>query len=309
MTPKTVKFSILTIMIVGLSGCEDLGIDLGGNAPELRPSTATQKTLSGEVERADIFSETGNAIWDGRPTLGGQWVASVSTKDLERVRITRTDTGQSVEGALFRIEPGTPGPDLMLSSDAARALGIVAGSPTPISVVALRDAAPAPVPAAEEPVVLTEDASQAEIETTALEPQRSDDAEAPAAAPAPAPAAATSNDSSLAPQSTSIPAARNAQSSSGGPKDPSVGTAAAPTQEVTKKPVLEIATFKTEQEADIALAKLASQGLVARKTTRRVLFSKQWIVFLGPFENSAELVEARKAASAAGFTEAFVTVL
>jgi rare lipoprotein A len=47
-------------------------------------------------------------------------------------------TGKSVTGALFRRERDNPGPTLQISSDAAEALGILAGQPTEIKVTALR---------------------------------------------------------------------------------------------------------------------------------------------------------------------------
>jgi rare lipoprotein A len=43
-----------------------------------------------------------------------------------------------VTGALFRRERDNPGPTLQISSDAAEALGILAGQPTEIRVTALR---------------------------------------------------------------------------------------------------------------------------------------------------------------------------
>jgi len=283
-----------------LSGCEDLNLSSPGTGSD-RPATIDTRVLRGEVERTDIFSQTGDAVWDGRPTLGGRWVASTKTQDLERVRITRTDTGQSIEGALFRIEPGTPGPDLVISSDAAKDLGIVAGTPTPISVVALRQTQPAPAPTPEpEPSADPE----AEIETSELAPQ---DTETTSTEPA-SPAVVKTDGSSLAPTATSVPVARTTQSGSSGSglSEPEVQASDAP--QPAAQPILKFASFATEEEADFALAQLAAQGLEAKKRLERSLFKKDWIVFSGPFENPADLVKARKAASEAGFTQAIVTV-
>ncbi len=91
-----------------------------------------------EVERGDIFSTTEMALWDGRPSLGGVWVAHPEVTDPERVRITNTKTGQAINGALFRRERLNPGPRIQLSSEAAAALDILAGQPTELELIVLR---------------------------------------------------------------------------------------------------------------------------------------------------------------------------
>ena len=52
--------------------------------------------------------------------------------------IRNEENGQFVIGALFRRERENPGPILQVSSDAAAALGMVAGAPTDLNVTALR---------------------------------------------------------------------------------------------------------------------------------------------------------------------------
>jgi cell division septation protein DedD len=85
-----------------------------------------------------VFQVTDQALWDGRPSLGGVWVASPDAKDPERVILRNPATGTFVIGALFRREAFNPGPKLQISSDAAAALGLVAGQPATVSVTALR---------------------------------------------------------------------------------------------------------------------------------------------------------------------------
>ena len=120
-------------------------------------STGSQATIAPsrggsdrEVEAPEVFQTTDSALWDGRPSLGGIWVASPDVVDPERVVILNPATGKSVNGALFRRERENPGPPLQVSSDAAEALGMLAGQPTKISVTALRkltDQPPAAAPA------------------------------------------------------------------------------------------------------------------------------------------------------------------
>lgn len=98
----------------------------------------TRVRAGAEVEAPEVFQATDSALWDGRPSLGGIWVASPDAVDPERVVMFNPATGKTVKGALFRRERDNPGPRLQLSSDAAEALGVLAGMPTEIQVTALR---------------------------------------------------------------------------------------------------------------------------------------------------------------------------
>ncbi|WP_227419659.1 SPOR domain-containing protein [Roseitranquillus sediminis] len=97
-------------------------------------------TGESEVEAPDVLEITAEALWDGRPSLGGAWVAHPDVEDPERVRIVRTSDGTAVDGALFRRERELPGPPLQVSSEAAESLGLLAGQPAELRVVALREA-------------------------------------------------------------------------------------------------------------------------------------------------------------------------
>ncbi|WP_425440086.1 SPOR domain-containing protein [Roseobacter denitrificans] len=91
-----------------------------------------------DVEAPEVFAAQEAGLWDGRPSLGGVWVAHPDVTEPERVLIRNQVNGQSVVGALFRREREIPGPRLQLSSDAAEALGVLAGAPAELNVVALR---------------------------------------------------------------------------------------------------------------------------------------------------------------------------
>lgn len=103
-----------------------------------RASSPSAVSVETEVEAPQVFKLTGAGLWDGRPSLGGVWVAHPSVTNPERVMIRNTKNGKSVIGALFRRERDNPGPALQVSSDAAEELGLLAGAPTELSVVALR---------------------------------------------------------------------------------------------------------------------------------------------------------------------------
>ncbi len=120
-----------------LMGCVEGG---GKTSPDGAQVSASPKKGKGaqDVEAPEIYQTTDSALWDGRPSLGGIWVAGPDVTNPERALIFNPATGKSVTGALFKRERENPGPRLQLSSDAAEALGILAGQPTEIRVTALR---------------------------------------------------------------------------------------------------------------------------------------------------------------------------
>lgn len=114
----------------------------GGSTPDSGNAGSVaapgKKAGAQDVEAPEVFQTTDSALWDGRPSLGGIWVAAPEVTNPERALMFNPATGKSVTGALFRRERDNPGPRLQLSSDAAEALGILAGQPTEIKVTALR---------------------------------------------------------------------------------------------------------------------------------------------------------------------------
>ena len=124
-----------------LTGCVDGSGNSGaGDGAGFAAAPAKKKSGNQDVEAPDVFEATDSALWDGRPSLGGIWVAAPEVTNPERAIMFNPATGKSVTGALFKRERDNPGPRLQLSSDAAEALGILAGQPTEIRVTALRKA-------------------------------------------------------------------------------------------------------------------------------------------------------------------------
>ena len=164
-TIRQIVFGAATLGL--LAGCVD-GADSPTTEATSTTAPATKRGAAQEVEAPEVFQTTDTALWDGRPSLGGIWVASPDTKDPERVIMFNPANGQSVIGALFRRERDNPGPTLQLSSDAAEALGILAGQPASIKVTALRKVEAAePEPAAPLTESSPEAAAGAPAETSA----------------------------------------------------------------------------------------------------------------------------------------------
>ncbi|MFC3086305.1 SPOR domain-containing protein [Tabrizicola soli] len=169
-----------------LMGCVEgggKGASKGAGAGLAAPAAA--RGAAREVEAPEVFQTTDSGLWDGRPSLGGIWVASPDAKDPERVVMFNPATGKTVTGALFRRERDNPGPKLQVSSDAAEALGMLAGQPTEIRVTALRkvevaEAAPAEPGSADAAATGGKSAPDA-AETAALATAALGAADAPAA--------------------------------------------------------------------------------------------------------------------------------
>ena len=181
------KLALLAAMAGGLSACANLPNPFGAKEnPTEEPATSDAATsvrlVDRDVESPETFQTTDTALWDGRPSLGGVWVASPDVVNPERVILRNEENGKFVIGALFRRERDNPGPKLQISSDAAEALGMLAGQPGKLNVTALRredSKAPAADPVATSAAVVP----SAAVATSAAAPAKPGDVETPALDP------------------------------------------------------------------------------------------------------------------------------
>lgn len=242
----------LALAAFTLAGCMEGGSPFKGGAKPESETTASPesvKIVDRDVEAPEVFSVTDDALWDGRPSLGGVWVASPDATDPERVILRNPANGKFVIGALFRREAFNPGPKLQVSSDAADALGLLAGAPAKISVTALRrEEAPAETDATKPLLDANEDVS-----TTAL---AADTAAAIAAAPAPAKSGGASTPAA-APDAKPAPAAKPAAAPT-----PKPGPAI-PVVSGKQGGTLQIGIFSVEDNANRAAATLKKAGIEA----------------------------------------------
>ena len=186
---RSIAFSRITLILVGalaLAGCQvTQGTPSAAGVGASLVAGPGQRVIERDVEAPDVFQVEEAGLWDGRPSLGGVWVAHPDVDDPERAMIRNPATGQEVIGALFRRERENPGPRFQISSEAANALGILPGAPTDIAVTALRlqrvelevEPAPRPVTAAEETLAI------APVEHAPAEGAAGDQTTRPAAAP------------------------------------------------------------------------------------------------------------------------------
>ncbi len=249
--------------------------DDGGAQSTPRPGAST-RVVERDVEAPEVFQISETGLWDGRPSLGGVWVAHPDAKDPERVIIRNEANDKFVIGALFRRERAQPGPRFQVSSDAADALGMLAGSPANLNVTALRKET---VPQAPDPSAApTEDLdAPEEIEAASL-----DD-------PIAAAAAALDKAEGAAPAATPAPVAAPA------PK---------PTSTLTK-PFIQIGIFSVESNARNTAESMRRAGMVPTVKPGNSSGKAFWRVIVGPTTSSAERASLLKKIKELGFSDAY----
>lgn len=295
MAPKTPKYFWLGAAVLTLAACEPGSFEFPafGGATESAETPATPgsvRMVERDVEAPEVFQETAPALWDGRPSLGGVWVAAPGVRDPERVIIRNPANGKFVIGALFKRERNNPGPPLQLSSDAAAELGVLAGQPVQINVTALRrqevpdpDAAPVTTAA---PAASGEPAPTGQVTATSL-----DDPIASAAAAA------------IAQAEAETPASSGAATLE---QPPAAAPAPAPTRASSlEKPYIQIGIFSIEQNARNTAASMRSAGLVPTVLEQESSGRRFWRVIVGPAPTASDRASVLRTVKGLGFDDAY----
>ena len=279
---------------VALTGCEDGKTfnpfkprEKGNGSAMVSANSGSSRKTERDVEAPDVFHKEDKGLWDGRPSLGGIWVAYPDVSTPERVIIRNEGNGKSIVGALFRRERENPGPVIQVSSDAAKALGMLAGQPAKLNVTALRreeipevapappEVAPAPKPA---PTKETLDAPET-IEEKPLDP--------------------------IASAAAAIEAADNkpaAGKASPAPK-PAAPVAAAPSN--LAKPYVQLGTFSTKANAEKTVGDMRKVGLYAFIEEQASNGKTIWRVLVGPATKRSERAAMLKKVKFMGFKDAY----
>ena len=284
---------LTSVAALALAGCQGLG----ENSPfKKRPdaaaesgaaSTSSVRLVERDVEAPEVFQVTDEGLWDGRPSLGGVWVAHPDVKEPERVIIRHAGNGKFVIGALFRRERANPGPRLQVSSDAAAALGMLAGSPQKLNVTALRrEAAPE---AGADPAAAGLAADT--VETTALDPIAG-------AAAAIDKAEAAAGDSAITPAAAPAPKPVAAPAPAAAPKPASGGSK-------LSKPYLQIGIFSVEDNANNTATAMRQAGMVPTVLEQSSKGKTFWRVIVGPASTESERAALLKKIQGIGFDDAY----
>lgn len=290
---------------LALAGCDENGkfslSKSGSGADTAAAANAPGQSVQlveRDVEAPNVFQVTAEGLWDGRPSLGGVWVAHPDVTDPERVIIRNQSNGKFVIGALFRRERDNPGPPLQVSSDAADALGMLAGAPAELSVTALRrEEAPAPTPAATTDFNAPTDVAAAPLDPIAGAAAAIDAAEAGNTESAPVPA----------PGPTMAPGAITASTLAPAPGAEAAAPAApaAPAASPLSKPFIQIGIFSVEDNANRTAAQMRAAGLTPTVTRQESQGRAFFRVIIGPAPSEAERARILAKVKGLGFTDAY----
>lgn len=296
-----VQVPLLLAGVLAVTGCGENGkFSLGGgDGPSANPVAQSQSTelVQTDVEAPEVFQLTDQGLWDGRPSLGGVWVAHPDVTDPERVIIRNTTNGQFVIGALFRRERENPGPSLQVSSDAAEALGMLAGAPAELNVTALRReeaAAPAEAaPVADFGAETAELAPAGEIAALPLDPATTDAA-----------IAVTPLDP-IAGAAAAIDAADAAVADAAVDPLPAPDSPAPDATSTLSNPFIQIGIFSVEANAVEAASQMTALGLNALVSAQQSQGRDFWSVIVGPATSEADRAAQMAKITGAGFTDAY----
>ncbi|KAE9630118.1 SPOR domain-containing protein [Parasedimentitalea maritima] len=282
---QAARLAIAVVSLALLAACEEGSMpdflqandSAGDSAPVASNST---KLVERDVEAPDVFQVTEAGLWDGRPSLGGVWVAHPDAKDPERVIIRNSANGKFVIGALFRREREIPGPRLQASSDAAAALGMLAGAPVELNVTALRRETVDETPTIED---------AADVEVATLEPSSD-----------------TSGDISQTQLDPIAGAAAALEAST-----PPAPTAPTPTSALPAKvsplakPYIQIGIFSVEANAKGTAGQMRNAGMIPTVIEQTSNGKPFWRVVVGPAQSKSERSALLKKVNAAGFSDAY----
>ncbi|MDD7970685.1 SPOR domain-containing protein [Roseinatronobacter alkalisoli] len=318
------RFGMGVVLTVGLAACLD-GTG-GDNARSDGGAGRTAQTAERDIEAPNVFSKRDAGLWDGRPSLGGVWVAHPDVRDPERVIIRNTENGQETIGALFRRERMNPGPVFQVSADAAAAVAMLAGAPTRIEVIALRseeiavtagstdamqaaDAAPGPPPPAP--------ASTPEPMATAAVAPDIADTGTPIALPpedvaqprrglfsrifrrdAQPDTVTDGVDTTALADSAPMPAPVSAAPVMPAPQAP-------PAQSALDRPYIQLGIFSVEANARRAQEMASAAGLSARVHAGSTQGNAFWRVTAGPAATSQERQQLLEQVKGLGFNDAY----
>lgn len=304
---KTTRAMGLTLAVVLLAGCENMPEGLSflqpsepeANEVSSAAAPAATRLVERDVEVPEVFQVTEAGLWDGRPSLGGVWVAHPDVAEPERVIIRNSANGKFVIGALFRRERDIPGPRLQTSSDAAAALGMLAGAPVELNVTALRRES---VPDATQPENVDVIETAEEIREEPLDPITAAGAALDESTVAEATAASTVG--------AAPPVAASAEPAAGAVETAALETpspAPAPTRVPSSlaKPFVQIGIFSVEANANRSADMLRNAGMIPTVYEQSSNGKAFWRVVVGPARSTSERAALLRKIKDVGFTDAY----
>ena len=123
------KFLLALSFVITIAGC----------SPLVNKSKSAKNKVNVTLdEKPEILDISASVIWDGDQTLGGNWISHPDVASPERVLIKNISNGKSIVGAVFQQTKRMKTGSAVISSDAAKALGIAQNEKTKVQIVAVR---------------------------------------------------------------------------------------------------------------------------------------------------------------------------
>ena len=258
----------------------------------------------------DIFEATGLAVWDGKRTLQGVWVAHPLATSARRVRIFNQNNGQAVDGALFKRDTADSGASILISSEAAQLLGMDVGTPSELRIVAVSPVQRSTEPEKPaEPLVTNQANTQAANDTVAeVTAPKTEPASKTAELPAPTPTKKPEPNSDARSATAAVPAEsdepeKETQISAITPVKPAK-TATAATTSPLKLPFIQAGIFGVEENATKLIRRIKGKDMPAVGRALRSKGKKLTRVLAGPFQTVAERNAALRKIRAMGLKDA-----
>jgi cell division septation protein DedD len=284
--PPRARLGLILGTVLALGACSETGeFSFGSrNADADGPAAiGATRLIERDVEAPEVFQVSDQGLWDGRPSLGGVWVAHPDATDPERVIIRNDENGRFVIGALFRRERENPGPEIQISSDAAAALDILAGDPTTVQITALR----------------REEVEEPDPDAAAADPEAMPLPEGEA----PATLAATAITAEPLDPIADMAAGAIAESEAATPPAPT--PASLPTGSSLERPFVQIGIFSVQENANNTAQALRSAGLVPTIYDQTSNDRRFWRVVVGPAPTSADRAAVLETVQGLGFEDAY----
>ena len=330
---NSLRVTAVVVAMMTLAGCEE-GQQAGFLQPKDKPAETgtvpgqSTKLVERDIEAPDVFQVTEAGLWDGRPSLGGVWVAHPDVTDPQRVIIRNSANNKFVIGALFRREREIPGPRIQASSDAAAALGMLAGAPVALNVTALiREAVPEPEPKADQkpepktepepkeeqkPVAATVQDTSGDIAETKLDPIAGAAAAIDASEPTvtekkPLFGFLKKKDRETKVEASELAAApvTEAEPAASPPAAATAATPAKPKVSPLSKPYIQIGIFNVKANANQTADQMRRAGMVPTVFEQSSKGKPFWRVVVGPAQNSSERSTLLKKVKKTGFSDAY----
>jgi hypothetical protein len=125
----TGKFLLVLSFVNTIAGCN----------PLINKSNSAKNTANVTLdEKPEILDISASVIWDGNQTLGGNWISHPDVASPERVLIKNISNEKSIVGAVFQQTKKAKAGSALISSDAAKSLGITQNEKTKVQIVAVR---------------------------------------------------------------------------------------------------------------------------------------------------------------------------